>query len=54
MAAPSPSAIRLGASGARLVMTLINGLRRRGGGLGAAAICGGYGQGDSILIEVRD
>ena len=44
----------LGASGARLVMTLINGLRRRGGGLGAAAICGGYGQGDSILIEVRD
>jgi acetyl-CoA C-acetyltransferase len=44
----------LGASGARLVMTLINGLRRRGGGLGAAAICGGFGQGDSILIEVRD
>ena len=44
----------LGASGARVVMTLINGLRRRGGGLGAAAICGGYGQGDSILIEVRD
>ena len=44
----------LGASGARLVMTLINGLRRRGGGLGVAAICGGYGQGDSILIEVRD
>jgi acetyl-CoA C-acetyltransferase len=44
----------LGASGARLVMTLINGLCRRGGGLGAAAICGGYGQGDSILVEVRD
>ena len=44
----------LGASGTRLVMTLINGLRRRGGGLGAAAICGGFGQGDSILIEVRD
>ncbi len=44
----------LGASGARRVMTLINGLRRRGGGLGAAAICGGYGQGDSILVEVRD
>ena len=44
----------LGASGARLVMTLINGLRRRGGGIGAAAICGGYGQGDSILLEVRD
>lgn len=44
----------LGASGARLVMTLINGLRRRGGGIGAAAICGGYGQGDSILLDVRD
>ena len=44
----------LGASGARLVMTLINGLRRRGGGFGAAAICGGYGQGDSILVEVGD
>lgn len=44
----------LGASGARLAMTLINGLRRRGGGVGAAAICGGYGQGDSILVEVRD
>jgi len=44
----------LGASGARLVMTLINGLRRRGGGVGAAAICGGYGQGDSILVDVRD
>lgn len=43
----------LGASGARLVMTLINGLRRRGGGIGAAAICGGFGQGDSILLEVR-
>ena len=44
----------LGASGARIVMTLINGLRRRGGGIGAAAICGGYGQGDSVLLEVRD
>ena len=44
----------LGASGARIVMTLINGLRRRGGGLGAAAICGGYGQGDGILLDVRD
>ncbi len=43
----------LGASGARLAMTLINGLRRRGGGLGAAAICGGFGQGDGLLIEVR-
>jgi acetyl-CoA C-acetyltransferase len=42
----------LGASGARLVMTLINGLRRRGGGRGVAAICGGFGQGDAVLIEV--
>lgn len=43
----------LGASGARLVMTLVNGLRRRNGGLGAAAICGGYGQGDSVLVAVE-
>lgn len=42
----------LGASGARLAMTLINGLGWQGGGLGAAAICGGYGQGDGLLIEV--
>jgi acetyl-CoA C-acetyltransferase len=42
----------LGASGARIVMTLINGLRRRGGGLGVAAICGGFGQGDALMIEV--
>jgi acetyl-CoA C-acetyltransferase len=33
-------------------MTLINGLRRKGGGLGAAAICGGFGQGDGLLLEV--
>lgn len=42
----------LGASGARIVMTLINGLRRRGGGRGVAAICGGFGQGDAIMVEV--
>jgi acetyl-CoA C-acetyltransferase len=42
----------LGASGARIAMTTINGLRRRGGGLGAAAICGGFGQGDGLLLEV--
>ena len=42
----------LGASGARIVMTLINGLRARGGGRGAAAICGGFGQGDALLLEV--
>lgn len=44
----------LGASGARLVMTLVNGLRRRGGGTGVAAICGGFGQGDAVLVEVRE
>jgi acetyl-CoA C-acetyltransferase len=42
----------LGASGARIAMTLINGLRRKDGGLGAAAICGGFGQGDGLLLEV--
>lgn len=42
----------LGASGARIVMTLINGLRARGGGRGVAAICGGFGQGDAVLVEV--
>jgi acetyl-CoA C-acetyltransferase len=41
----------LGASGARIVMTLVNGLRRRGGGRGVAAICGGFGQGDAVLVE---
>lgn len=40
-----------GASGARLVMTLIYELRRFGGGLGAAAICGGYGQSDALIIR---
>jgi acetyl-CoA C-acetyltransferase len=43
----------LGASGARLAMTLINGLTSAGGGLGAAAICGGFGQGDGLLLEVE-
>ncbi len=42
----------VGASGARLVMTLAYELRRKGGGLGVAAICGGLAQGDSVLIEV--
>lgn len=42
----------LGASGARIVMTLAGELQRRGGGLGAAAICGGFGQGDALLLEV--
>ncbi|RAP74953.1 acetyl-CoA C-acetyltransferase [Paenibacillus montanisoli] len=42
----------VGASGARIVLTLINGLKRRGGGLGVAAICSGGGQGDAVLIRV--
>jgi acetyl-CoA C-acetyltransferase len=43
----------LGASGARLTMTIANGLKRNGGGIGAAAICGGYGQGDALLLAVE-
>jgi acetyl-CoA C-acetyltransferase len=43
----------LGATGARLVVTLINALRHRGGGLGAAALCGGGGQGDAIVVKVE-
>jgi acetyl-CoA C-acetyltransferase len=43
----------IGASGARLVLTLALELRRRGGGLGAAALCGGGGQGDAILLHVE-
>ena len=42
----------IGASGARIVGALVHELRRRGGGLGCAAICSGGGQGDAILIEV--
>ncbi len=42
----------LGASGARITMTLVNALTRRGGGRGVAAICGGYGQGDAVMLEV--
>ncbi|HEU5139189.1 MAG TPA: acetyl-CoA C-acetyltransferase [Bacillales bacterium] len=42
----------LGASGARILMTLIYELKRRGGGLGVAAICSGGGQGDAIMVEV--
>ena len=43
----------VGASGARLVMTLMFELMRRGGGLGAAAICGGLAQGDAAIIHVE-
>ena len=38
-------------SGARVVLTIINELRRRGGGVGAAALCGGGGQGDAAIIR---
>ncbi len=41
----------VGASGARLALTLALELRRRGGGLGAAALCGGGGQGDALLLR---
>jgi acetyl-CoA C-acetyltransferase len=42
----------LGCSGARVVVTLLDALRLAGGGRGAAALCGGGGQGDAILVEV--
>jgi acetyl-CoA C-acetyltransferase len=42
----------IGMSGARIVLHLAYELRRRGGGLGAAALCGGGGQGDALLLRV--
>ncbi|ANU27448.1 acetyl-CoA C-acetyltransferase [Planococcus versutus] len=42
----------IGASGSRIILTLAYELRRRGGGIGIAAICSGGGQGDAIMIEV--
>jgi acetyl-CoA C-acetyltransferase len=42
----------IGASGARILTTLIHELRRRGGGRGVAAICSGGGQGDAVVVEV--
>ncbi|CAN5426484.1 acetyl-CoA C-acetyltransferase [soil metagenome] len=42
----------IGASGARIIGALVHELRRRGGGIGCAAICSGGGQGDAIVIEV--
>jgi acetyl-CoA C-acetyltransferase len=42
----------IGASGARIVGTMVHELRRNGGGLGLAAICSGGGQGDALLVEV--
>jgi acetyl-CoA C-acetyltransferase len=44
----------IGASGARLIVTLIHELRRRGGGIGMAAICSGTAQGDAIILQVGD
>jgi len=42
----------LGASGARIVVTLVSALRARGGGIGGAALCGGGGQGDALIVKV--
>jgi acetyl-CoA C-acetyltransferase len=42
----------VGASGIRIMMTMMYELRRRGGGLGVAAICGGLTQGEAVIIEV--
>jgi acetyl-CoA C-acetyltransferase len=42
----------IGASGGRIVGTMVHELRRNGGGLGLAAICSGGGQGDALLVEV--
>jgi acetyl-CoA C-acetyltransferase len=41
----------IGMSGTRVVITLVNELRRRGGGLGAAALCGGGGQGEAAIVR---
>jgi acetyl-CoA C-acetyltransferase len=42
----------VGMSGARITLTLAHELRRRGGGIGAAALCGGGGQGDALIVRV--
>jgi acetyl-CoA C-acetyltransferase len=41
----------IGMSGTRVVLTLVNELRRRGGGIGAAALCGGGGQGEAAIVR---
>ncbi len=43
----------IGASGARILAALVLELRRRGGGIGCAAICSGGGQGDAVIVEVN-
>jgi acetyl-CoA C-acetyltransferase len=42
----------IGMSGARLVLSLAMELKRRGGGTGVAALCGGGGQGDALILNV--
>ena len=41
----------IGMSGTRIVLTVLHELARRGGGIGAAALCGGGGQGDALLVK---
>jgi acetyl-CoA C-acetyltransferase len=41
----------IGMSGNRLALTLLHELQRRGGGVGAAALCGGGGQGDALIVR---
>jgi acetyl-CoA C-acetyltransferase len=41
----------IGMSGNRLALTLLHELKRRGGGMGAAALCGGGGQGDALVVR---
>jgi acetyl-CoA C-acetyltransferase len=42
----------IGCTGARLVVSLLHELSRRGGGLGGVTLCGGGGQGDALLVDV--
>jgi len=42
----------IGCTGTRLVVTLINALRARGGGIGGVSLCGGGGQGDALIVKV--
>ncbi|MDX1448502.1 MAG: acetyl-CoA C-acetyltransferase [Acidimicrobiia bacterium] len=42
----------IGCTGTRLIVTLVNALRARGGGVGAATLCGGGGQGDALIVRV--
>lgn len=42
----------IGCTGSRIIVSLINELQRRGGGIGAAALCGGGGQGDALIVRV--